>query len=90
VARSTAITPAADAVFAAGLLDVNQVRSAAWNRLGIEYRPDSPLAEYARRHDLGRPVTQEFVTGDLIAQGFAGGIVYAPLATPANVQHVGW
>ncbi len=66
------------------------VRAAAWNRLGIEFRPDSPLAEYARRNALGMPVTQEFVSGALLAQGFQGGIVYAPAGEREAVRHMSW
>lgn len=66
------------------------LRTAAWNRLGIEYRPDSPLAEYARRNALGMPVTQEFVIGNRLVQGFYGGIVYALLSDPIDVHHISW
>jgi hypothetical protein len=66
------------------------LRSAAWNRLGIEYRADSPLAEYARRNALGMPVTQEFLVSPWIVQGFQGGIVYAPSGDPTQVRHMSW
>jgi hypothetical protein len=66
------------------------LRAAAWNRLGLEYRADSPLADYARRNALGMPVTQEFMAGNLVAQGYQGGIVYALVSERENVRHMSW
>jgi hypothetical protein len=66
------------------------VRAAAWNRLGLEFQPDSSLADYARRNALGMPVTQEFIADNLVVQGFHGGIVYAPLNERTLVRHMSW
>jgi hypothetical protein len=82
-----AATPLADPLAAVTL---TIVRAAAWNRLGLEYRPDSPLADYARRNALGHPLTQEFTVGNIIAQGFAGGIVFAASDDRTNVRHMSW
>jgi hypothetical protein len=71
-------------------LDLALLRTAVWNRLGIEYRPDSTLADYARRNALGMPVTQEFMVGRVLVQGFHGAIVYAPVDEPTAVHHVSW
>jgi hypothetical protein len=69
---------------------LSSLRSAVWQRLGLEFRADSVLADYARRHNLGMPVTQEFETGGYRVQGYYGGIVYAPVGQPGNVAHMGW
>jgi hypothetical protein len=92
--------PVADAAISFGLpepvVEPAQVtglallRAAAWTRLGIEHRPDSSLAEYARRNALGMPVTQEFMIGEVVVQGYYGGIVYAPAANPDEVRHLSW
>ncbi len=66
------------------------LRAAAWNRLGIEYRADSPLAEYARRNALGMPVTQEFLVDPWVVQGFQGGIVYVLSGDPTQIRHISW
>jgi len=66
------------------------LRQAVWNRLGIEYRADSVLAAYARRQDLGMPVTQEFVAQGYRIQGFQGGVVYAPDGEWDRVSHLSW
>jgi len=70
------------------VLDV--IRSGAWSRAGIELRPGSVLAEYARRAGLGMPVTAEFVSSGHRVQGFLGGIVLAPVSDPQRVIHVPW
>ncbi len=66
------------------------VRSGAWSRAGIELRPGSVLAEYARRAGLGMPVTAEFVSAGHRVQAFMGGIVLAPVSDPQRVTHVAW
>ncbi|HXF62467.1 MAG TPA: hypothetical protein VNK95_12680, partial [Caldilineaceae bacterium] len=63
------------------------LRQAAWMRLNVEYRPDSILGAYARKAGLGRPVTQEFEVGNMRAQGFEGGIVFAE---GNRVSHISW
>lgn len=86
-ALPTSPLPEVDTVSLASLA---LLRGAAWNRLGLEYRPDSPLADYARRNALGMPVTPEFTLGRLVAQGYQGGIVYAPTDEQTGVRHVSW
>ena len=67
-----------------------EVRVAAWQRLGLPVQPGAALAEYARRHNLGAPLTAEFDLGSYRLQGFAAGIVFAPLGRLADVGHIGW
>jgi outer membrane biosynthesis protein TonB len=66
------------------------IRSGAWSRAGVELRPGSGLADYARRAGLGMPVTAEFVNSGHRIQGFLGGIVLAPVSDPQRVTHVAW
>lgn len=66
------------------------IRSGAWSRAGVELRPGSVLAEYARRAGLGMPVTAEFVSTGHRVQGFLGGIVLAPVSDPQRVTHIAW
>lgn len=66
------------------------LRSEAWLRLGIEPRPDSPLAVFARARSLGMPVTQEFEVAGYRVQGFQLAIVYAPVSDPARVDLMPW
>jgi len=69
---------------------IEVIRSGAWSRVGVELRPGSVLAEYARRVGLGMPVTAEFVSAGHRVQGFLGGIVLAPVNDPQRVTHVAW
>jgi hypothetical protein len=39
---------------------------------------------------LGAPVTAEFNAGGYRARGYAGGIVYAPLARPDEIKLMAW
>lgn len=78
-----------------GPIDLNisgltALRQALWMRIGIEFRSDSALATYARRVGLGMPITQEFEVSGLRAQGFQGGIVYAPAGDSSRVGHISW
>jgi len=66
------------------------LRIDAWLRVGIESAHDTALAIYARRVGLGMPVTHEFESGAWLAQGFAGGIAYAPKSDTAQITHVAW
>jgi hypothetical protein len=66
------------------------VRAGAWNRLGLEFDAGSPLAEYARRQNLGAPLTNIFEAEGFIAQGFQLGVVYAPKNEPQTVLHMDW
>jgi len=67
-----------------------RLRKAAWKQIGIKFKPDSPLAAYARQHNLGRPVTKEFKVKGYKVQGYADGIVYMAAKESAEVQHVAW
>ncbi|MBV7335674.1 hypothetical protein KFU94_47000 [Chloroflexi bacterium TSY] len=66
------------------------IRAAAWNRIGIEFKVDSALAQYARQHGLGMPVTQEFEANGYRVQGYYGGIVYAHQDNWERIDHVSW
>lgn len=66
------------------------LRTDAWLRVGIESAHDTDLAMYARRVGLGMPVTHEFESGAWIAQGFAGGIAFAPASERTQICHIAW
>lgn len=82
-------SPEASGAAVPGLV-AEAMRTAAWNRLGIESQPGSLLAEYARRLELGAPLTQLFEAADHLVQGYSGGIVFAPAVSPERVAHVTW
>jgi hypothetical protein len=70
------------------------LRSASWSKRGLAYNPQAAFATYARRHDLGPPMTSEF---DLDwrgktyrVQGFVGGIVYSEVGAWSNIKRVSW
>ena len=69
---------------------VNQLRQAVWSRVGIEFEPDSIIGAYARHHEMGMPVTQEFEDGGFRVQGFHGGIVFVRIGDLDSVAHVSW
>lgn len=73
-----------------GNLPPPRVRQAAWSQLGLEFHPASTLAEYARLHGLGRPLTPEFEADGFVIQGFRDGVVYAPQEDRSNVRHMAW
>lgn len=67
------------------------LRRAAWLAAKIVYNPLHALPRYAREHNLGMPLTDEF---DFEHQGkqyrgqaFAKGIVYAIVGDWGNVTH---
>jgi hypothetical protein len=66
------------------------IRQEAWRQVGVAFNRDSSFAVYARNHNLGAPLTNEFDTGNIRAQGFTGGIVYAPIGQWNNIDHVTW
>ena len=82
----TPVTP----VVVTPTVSFEEVRVAAWQRLGLPVQPGAALAEHARRHNLGAPLTAEFDLGNYRIQGFASGIVFAPLGRLADVGHIGW
>jgi hypothetical protein len=87
------VAPAAGEGFPAAepnALAVHMYREAAWIRLGLELPVNSPLAEYARRHRLGRPVTNEFELNGHRVQGYNEAIVYMPIGQPQRITHIPW
>jgi hypothetical protein len=73
-----------------GSLWVHMFRQAAWNRLGLELPVDSVIAAYARRQQLGRPVTQEFELNGHRIQGYNNGIVIMPVGQSQRISHLPW
>lgn len=73
-----------------GSLWIHILRQAAWNRLGLELPVDSLLAAYARRQQLGRPVTQEFELNGHRVQGYNNGIVIMPVGQAQRISHIQW
>jgi hypothetical protein len=51
---------------------------------------DSPFAVYARKHELGAPVTPEFSAGGYRGRGYEGAVVFAPLSKASEIGHVAW
>jgi hypothetical protein len=90
------ITPSAVPGAAAGpAVEINAaailaLRTAVWSRLGVEFKPDSVLAAYARQVGLGMPVTQEFEVAGIRAQGFQGGIAYVTPGDRGRLGHLSW
>jgi hypothetical protein len=72
------------------VLDKNAMLDQAHILLEQQMAGDTPLAVYARTHDLGAPITPEFSAGGFRARGYVGGVVFAPLAKVADVAHVSW
>ncbi|MFO7633787.1 MAG: hypothetical protein R6W76_14680 [Caldilinea sp.] len=85
---AAAASPTVSTGLSSAVLEI--IRSGAWSRAGIELRPGSVLADYARRMGLGMPVTAEYVSSGHRVQGFLGGIVLAPVNDPQRVTHVAW
>jgi len=72
------------------VLDEKAVQATARKLLDELVAGDSPLAVFARDHDLGAPVTAEFSAGGYRARGFVKGIVYAPLAHMQEIKQMAW
>jgi hypothetical protein len=66
------------------------IREESWRQVHVAFNRDSSFARYARQHNLGAPLTNEYDAGAFRAQGFAGGIVYARIGDWANIRHVTW
>jgi hypothetical protein len=75
---------------AGGGVDSEALRMRAWGLAGIAFNPGSTFMIYARAHNLGAPLTPEFDQGAFRAQGFVGGIVYAPIGQWDNITHLSW
>lgn len=73
-----------------GDVDLDAVRRTLWANLNVVYKPNSVFAAYARAHNLGAPLTNEGDIGAYRVQGFAQGIVYAPVTDWSKVAHTGW
>jgi hypothetical protein len=69
---------------------VHMFRQAAWNRLGLELPVDTIISSYARRQQLGRPVTQEFELNGHRVQGYHSGIVILPIGQTERISHIPW
>ncbi|MCB0115495.1 MAG: hypothetical protein R2873_25055 [Caldilineaceae bacterium] len=72
------------------LSSLTSIRQEAWRQVGVAFNRDSSFANYARVHGLGAPLTNEYDIGNFRAQGFVGGIVYAPIGQWHLIQHVAW
>jgi hypothetical protein len=72
------------------VLDEKAVLSAARKQLDEQIAGDAPFAVYARKNQLGAPVTAEFSAGGYRARGYVGGIVHAPLTRPNQIKHMVW
>jgi len=71
------------------------VRAMAWRQRGIDFNPDAALFKRARAQGLGYPLGGEFPFRDAagvqyVAQPFAGGLLWCPLADSGDVHWVGW
>jgi hypothetical protein len=70
------------------------LRSASWSKRGLAYNPKAAFATYARQHDLGPPLTNEFDVAwhgkTYRVQGFAGSIVYSEVGDWTNIKRVSW
>ncbi len=71
-------------------LDLDALRQVAWQAVGIDLSSTSVLVVYARNHNLGAPLTTENDMGGYRVQGFAGGIVYAPIDRWTETSHISW
>ncbi len=70
------------------------LRSASWSKRGLAYNPKAAFATYARQHDLGPPLTNEFDVAwhgkTYRVQGFAGSIVYSEVGDWTNIKRLSW
>lgn len=73
------------------VIDISQaIRNAAWNKVGVNYNTDAAFAVYARAHNLGAPLSNEFDFLGYRAQPFMGGVVYAMIGDWQNTRHLAW
>lgn len=73
-----------------GILPLEEIRRLVWERLPRLLNPDSAFAAYARTHNLGAPLTDEFDLAGGRAQGFAQGILFVKRGEGEPVQQMGW
>ena len=72
------------------IANLDAIRSEVWGKAGITYSNSSSFADYARRNNLGAPITNESDIGAYRAQGYASAIVYAPIGQWQNISHTSW
>lgn len=72
------------------LPSAQEIRHAAWDMIGEPWNPDAAFQKYATAHNLGYPITSEWDHQGVRIQGFAGGIVYAPIGEWGKVTHIPW
>jgi len=89
-APKVVVRSAADQVTTVNGAEVQSLRQEVWKRIGLELPIDSPIAEYARRNNLCRPVTHEFEVARLRLQGFNEAIVSLPINHPEQITHFPW
>jgi len=66
------------------------IRRRAWAQMNIRFERESAFANYARVHNLGAPLTNEYELAGYRAQGYALGIVYAPREDLSQIDHMSW
>ena len=71
-------------------LRLESLRRRAWEQLNVRFTRESVFANYARVHNLGAPLTNEYDLSGYRAQGFAQGIVYAPRDDQSKTSHMSW
>ena len=73
---------------------VETLRDATWRKRGMSHNPDAALAAYARQHDLGSPLTNEFDVAwrgkTYRVQGFTGAIVYSEVDHWDDIKTLCW
>jgi hypothetical protein len=69
----------------------DDIRHAAWNEADLPWNPTAALQAYARAHDLGAPLTDEFDVNDAVrVQGFVGAILWCVIGDWANIHELEW
>jgi len=67
-----------------------KIRAGGWDALQLEFQADGAFAQYARLHELGMPVTEQFEVENYLAQGFMSGIVYSQVGKSNELRHMAW
>ncbi|MEZ4736797.1 MAG: hypothetical protein R3E79_57685 [Caldilineaceae bacterium] len=71
-------------------ISLDALRAAVWQAAGVVLQRESAFLAYARQHTLGAPVTAAFDVESYRVQGFANGIVYAPIGDWDATGHMQW
>ena len=66
------------------------LRAALWNARNLPLVNESALLVYARQQQLGAPLTSEVDVDGYRLQGFALGIVFAPIGAWDQISHMAW